>query len=87
MRATRYQPAPASKRPAPTLSCPFCGAHSEDLVILEIDAGNHAVTCESCHAIGPQDIDQENAIALWNGAALHALNLAAKLYPEEALSC
>ena len=37
--------------------CPFCGAPGDALLLLEVDAGTHAVTCPNCNCIGPHDSD------------------------------
>lgn len=76
-----------STAPVVKLSCPFCGAHDDELVMMELDTAAHAVTCNCCGAVGPQDTDSEHAKALWNGAALHALNVARRAWPEEVLRC
>jgi len=55
------------------MACPFCGADGEDLVMLEIDAAQYAVTCDCCAGIGPSDALRDRAVMLWNGSALRAL--------------
>ena len=65
------------------LSCPFCGAMDGDLQVMELDDGcGNAVVCDCCGCIGPQDARREEAVALWNGAAVNALRRAAPA-PEE----
>lgn len=60
-------------RPAPRLSCPFCGALDDELRPLALEEmGGHAVTCDGCGAIGPVSADEAGAVAQWNGAALQA---------------
>lgn len=61
---------PPVEHPAP---CPHCGADHDELGLIEIDAGNWAVTCDVCGAIGPSDTEEPRAIALWGGAARRAL--------------
>lgn len=56
------------------LSCPFCGAMDDELQVMELDDGcGNAVVCNCCGCIGPQDVRREQAVGLWNGAALNAL--------------
>ena len=59
-----------------TPPCPFCGATHEQLRTIEIDAGNWAVVCDVCEAIGPSDAEPARAVALWGGAAREALSKA-----------
>lgn len=59
-----------ARLPAP---CPHCGADHTELQTIETDAGNWAVSCEVCGAVGPSDWDEARAIALWGGAARRAL--------------
>lgn len=57
-------------------ACPFCGAHGDDLVVLTdvADFGSGAaVMCNCCGAIGPSDVREAQAVALWNGSAREAL--------------
>lgn len=62
------------------LSCPFCGAKAEELVVLELEHGDgSAVVCNCCGAIGPRDYRPAEAVALWNGAALNALRMPAEV--------
>lgn len=62
------------------LSCPFCGAMAEELMVLELEHGDgSAVVCECCGAIGPRDSRPEQAVALWNGAAINALRQPAEV--------
>jgi hypothetical protein len=65
------------------LSCPFCGAMDGELQVMELDDGcGNAVVCDCCGCIGPQDARREEAVALWNGAAVNALRRSAPA-PEE----
>lgn len=60
--------------PETKLSCPFCGAMADELQVMELDDGcGNAVVCDCCGCIGPQDVRREQAVALWNGAAIQAL--------------
>lgn len=51
------------------MTCPFCGAASELVEMIEIDEGEHAASC-LCGAIGPSRPTPEAATAAWNGDKL-----------------
>lgn len=58
------------------MSCPFCGAESDQQRLIEIDRGSWAATCDGCGAIGPQHGTELAAAWGWNGDALPRLGLA-----------
>lgn len=45
--------------------CPFCGAQSQKLAVIELDSG-YVVKCSQCGIIGPLGATQKEAAEKWN---------------------